>query len=106
MLALYRSGRQAEALDVYRDARMTLVEELGIEPSRELKDLERAVLAQDPTLERPRAPPSLPGRARSSAASAELRALGCASRCARRPRAVHSCSQASPASARAGSSTS
>ena len=56
MLALYRSGRQAEALDVYRDARMTLVEELGLEPGRELKELERAMLAQDPALERPRAP--------------------------------------------------
>jgi DNA-binding SARP family transcriptional activator len=53
MLALYRAGRQAEALDVYRDARSTLVEELGIEPSRELRDLERAILAQDPSLQRP-----------------------------------------------------
>jgi DNA-binding SARP family transcriptional activator len=53
MLALYRTGRQAEALDVYRDTRSTLVEELGIEPSRELRDLERAVLAQDPSLQRP-----------------------------------------------------
>jgi DNA-binding SARP family transcriptional activator/tetratricopeptide (TPR) repeat protein len=51
MLALYRSGRQAEALDVYRDTRRTLVEELGIEPGRELKDLERRVLAQDPGLD-------------------------------------------------------
>ncbi len=51
MLALYRSGRQAEALEAYRDTRRTLVEELGIEPSRALKDLERAILAQDPELE-------------------------------------------------------
>jgi predicted ATPase/DNA-binding SARP family transcriptional activator len=51
MLALYRSGRQAEALAVYRDARTALVETLGIEPGLELKRLERAILDQDPTLD-------------------------------------------------------
>ena len=51
MLALYRSGRQAEALAAYREARRTLVEELGIEPRRELQELEQAVLRQDPSLE-------------------------------------------------------
>jgi DNA-binding SARP family transcriptional activator len=51
MLALYRSGRQAEALEVYRDTRTTLVDELGIEPGRELQALEGRVLAQDPHLE-------------------------------------------------------
>jgi DNA-binding SARP family transcriptional activator len=50
MLALYRSGRQAEALAAYREARARLVEELGIEPGPALRELERAVLAQDPTL--------------------------------------------------------
>jgi DNA-binding SARP family transcriptional activator len=51
MLALYRSGRQTEALDAYRDTRRTLVDELGIEPGRELQALERAILVQDPALD-------------------------------------------------------
>jgi DNA-binding SARP family transcriptional activator len=50
MTALYRSGRQAEALDAYRAARLALVEELGIEPSPALQELERAILRQDPAL--------------------------------------------------------
>ena len=50
MLALYRSDRQAEALQVYQDARRKLVEELGIEPGERLRELERAILAQDPAL--------------------------------------------------------
>src|SRR5262249_17004620 len=51
MLALYRSGRQAEALEAYQDVRGTLVGELGIEPSHELRDLHRRILAQDPELD-------------------------------------------------------
>jgi DNA-binding SARP family transcriptional activator len=51
MLALYRTGRQAEALEAYRAARQTLLTELGIEPSRALHDLERAILEHDIALE-------------------------------------------------------
>lgn len=51
MLALYRCGRQAEALDAYQDARRSLVDELGIEPSRELRELHQRILNQDPALE-------------------------------------------------------
>ena len=51
MLALYRSGRQADALDVYRRTRERLVDGFGIEPGRELQELERAILNQDPSLD-------------------------------------------------------
>jgi DNA-binding SARP family transcriptional activator len=50
MLALYRSGRQAEALEVYRQTRRLLADELGIEPSPALHELEQAILNQDPEL--------------------------------------------------------
>jgi DNA-binding SARP family transcriptional activator len=67
MLALYRAGRQAEALQVYAHARRQLVEELGIEPGGALKELERRILAQDSELAPPRAEPSVeePPRAAS-----------------------------------------
>jgi predicted ATPase/DNA-binding SARP family transcriptional activator len=55
MLALYRAGRQADALAVYQRARRTLVDELGIEPSESLRKLERAILAHDPSLNAPQA---------------------------------------------------
>src|SRR4051812_40801328 len=48
MLALYRTGRQAEALEVGRAARNVLIEEIGIEPGAELQDLEKAILNRDP----------------------------------------------------------
>jgi ABC-type transport system substrate-binding protein/DNA-binding SARP family transcriptional activator/sugar lactone lactonase YvrE len=51
MLALYRSGRQAEALEAYRDARSALVEQIGVEPGTELRSLQDAILAQDPALD-------------------------------------------------------
>ena len=51
MLALYRSGRQAEGLEVYRDTRRMLADELGIEPGPRLQEVERAILRHDPRLE-------------------------------------------------------
>lgn len=66
MLALYRSGRQAEALDVYRRTRASLVEEFGIEPTPALHELERAILTQDASLDLQRVTPASavgPGRA-------------------------------------------
>ena len=63
MTALYRSGRQAEALDAYKDAHRSLVDELGIEPSTALQDLERAILRQEPALNLPGAVPASVGEA-------------------------------------------
>jgi len=59
MLALYRSGRQAEALEAYQAARRMLVDDLGIEPGRRLQELERAILSHDPSLDAPAAAPPL-----------------------------------------------
>jgi class 3 adenylate cyclase/tetratricopeptide (TPR) repeat protein len=77
MLALYRSGRQTEALDVYRETRRLLAEQLGLEPSENLRQLERRMLAHDPELEvrppeamapaKPTRPPEQPIRARRPA---------------------------------------
>jgi DNA-binding SARP family transcriptional activator/tetratricopeptide (TPR) repeat protein len=53
MLALYRSGRQSEALAAYRDARTELVEEIGVEPGPTLRELEQAILEHDPSLDAP-----------------------------------------------------
>ncbi len=64
MLALYRCGRQAEALGAYRDARAVLVEEVGVEPGAELRGLHDAILAQDPALDLARPPQEQPTRAR------------------------------------------
>jgi DNA-binding SARP family transcriptional activator/streptogramin lyase len=53
MLALYRSGRQADALDTYRSGRKLLADELGLEPGDELRRLEKAILEQDPAIAAP-----------------------------------------------------
>jgi Bacterial transcriptional activator domain len=60
MLALYREGRQADALDAYRDASTLLRDELGLEPGRSLRELQHAILTHDPSLdvERPALEPS------------------------------------------------
>jgi DNA-binding SARP family transcriptional activator len=57
MLALYREGRQADALSAYKEARRVLREELGLEPGPELRQLEHAILAQEPMLADPGGPP-------------------------------------------------
>ena len=53
MLALYRAGRQADALRAYRDLRAILIADLAIEPGPELRDLHARILRQDPALDRP-----------------------------------------------------
>jgi DNA-binding SARP family transcriptional activator len=80
MLALYRAGRQAEALDAYQAARRTLLDELGIEPEPQLRELQQAILRQDPALdEDPAAAPDAPA-ARSTfvGRERELAELGAA----------------------------
>ena len=71
MLALYRSGRQADALQAYRDARRELLDELGLEPGRALQELEQAILVHDPALD----PPGRPNT-RGSPATAKRRLRG------------------------------
>jgi DNA-binding SARP family transcriptional activator len=60
MLALYRAGRQAEALEAYHHARDTLIEEIGVEPGPELRHLHEGILKQDPALEAPARREELP----------------------------------------------
>lgn len=68
MLALYRAGRQADALEAYADARQTLVDDLGIEPSAALQRLQQAILRHDPSLETPEGTASVSGLVRTKAA--------------------------------------
>ena len=60
MLALYRCGRQSEALEAYRDARASLVDEIGVEPGADLRRLQEGILAQDPALDLPTTPDAEP----------------------------------------------
>lgn len=66
MLALYRCGRQADALNVYRRLRTTLIDELGLEPGRELQTLQHAILMHDPSLAAPSEPGQIKPRERAS----------------------------------------
>jgi DNA-binding SARP family transcriptional activator/ABC-type sugar transport system substrate-binding protein len=67
MLALYRADRQADALDAYAEARHTLVDDLGIEPSEALQRLQQAILRHDPALEAPTGTAAINGGALSPA---------------------------------------
>ena len=68
MLALYRADRQADALTVYAEARQTLVDDLGIEPSEALQRLQQAILRHDPSLETPEGTAAVNGLAASATA--------------------------------------
>ena len=77
MLALYRAGRQAEALHAYRAARAELSEELGLEPGDQLKLLERAILEHDPSLALPGLEPARRPPAPDRAVLVALTSLDC-----------------------------
>ena len=109
MLALYRCGRQAEALAAYQRTRRMLVDELGVEPGRELRDLQAGILAGDPGLARPGPNAGqLPGgrepagAARARPAARPARPARPAPAARRRGRPVGSASPAAPSRAACG----
>jgi DNA-binding SARP family transcriptional activator/ABC-type branched-subunit amino acid transport system substrate-binding protein len=75
MLALYRTGRQTEALDVYTDARRALLDELGLEPGPALQRLQQQILAQHPELEAPSSQRRTRGRRRRTILAVAIAAL-------------------------------
>lgn len=72
LLALYRADRQAEALEAYAEARQTLVDDLGIEPSEALQRLQQAILRHDPSLETPEGTAAVNGVVPTEAAPAPV----------------------------------
>ena len=81
MLALYRAGRQSEALEAYHEARAALIEQIGVEPGPELKRLQEQILAHDPALEAPPPIVELPVQlegARRCSPDASASSTGCA----------------------------
>jgi YVTN family beta-propeller protein len=79
MVALYRGGRQAEALDAYRAARQMMIRELGLEPGPALQRLEGAILRQDPVLDPPDPPPAPPAPVMPRTRRTRLAAIAAAS---------------------------
>ena len=105
MLALYRAGRQSEALEAYRQARSALVEQIGVEPGAELRRLHEQILTQDPALDLPAAPETHPQAGQDPAHGGRAHCWW-ARRCCCSPGSPHSGSSAcwnptaSPASTR------
>jgi len=77
MLALYRSGRQAEALETYREGRRILADELGLEPAEPLRELQRQILAHEPSLDQPAPRPPTPAPASLPAQRKTVTVLFC-----------------------------
>jgi DNA-binding SARP family transcriptional activator len=99
MLALYRSGRQADALDAYQSGRKILADELGLEPGEGLKELQRRILAQDRTLAlQPEDAPPAPPAVETSTAPPSRRVPLARAREARKTVTVLSCDLAAVAS--------